>query len=327
MQILNCSIGRNASVQASAVNNNNVFKSFIPKLKTLDKDTVTFSGVTKQQNAFLNTTDISALTNTFAQKLNALKESGNLSLESAQALIKAILPAQNVKVLPIDAINNDLPHIGDPGEQAIFGVFNPVLENKNAMKFNIYYDLSNNTDDKNKDVKNIAQVHEFVHLLQANTEHNYKTTLKALKEPSMVVDSYQQMNGIFHAIEYNLYMNNNLPEENYIPLIKGYVDNYFSMSDTPPVLKFAMMSAYNEAQAHYESLNALMKMNEMSTLPEQSVYKTVYDTIPVYTNLANATLTMLKDRDKFLKDYDREFIDFYEKQLSALKKDYSELKV
>lgn len=325
MKILGFPIGKQ-SVELKPANNNRL-SAFQPQLKMLNADTISFTGATKAQDKFLNPAQISQLTEAFTQGLTDLKESGNLSFDSAKALIGKLLPAKNVEILPIEVLAQDIPELGDPKAQAIFGVFNPVIDETGEMKFKIYYDFSNSETANQKDVKQIAQVHEFIHLLQASTEHNYKMTKNALKTPPMVVDSYQQMNGIFHAMEYKLYTSNGMPKEQYVHFVKDHVDSYFSRGDTPAVLKFTIMSAFNEAQAHCESLKSLQNVLKLQDLAPDSPYKMVHGTVPIYMNFAEAALTVIKDRDNILKDHDREVVNFYETQLNKLKEDYSNLKI
>lgn len=322
MKILNFSIPELNKEVKTANNRSNAFK---PQLKMLNADTVSFSG--KTEGKFLDPAQISKITDDFTLGLTNLKDAGNLNFDTAKELIVKLLPGKNVEVLPIEVLAKDIPQLGDPKEQAIFGVFNPVVDKTGEMKFKIYYDFSNSETANQKDVKQIAQVHEFIHLLQANTEHNYKMTSRALKTPPMIVDSYQQMNGIFHTIEYKLYMNSNMPKEQYLPLVKDHVDSYFSRGDTPSVLKFMMMSAFNEAQAHCESLKSLQKVVKLENIAQDSPYKMVHGTVPIYTTLAEAALKLLKERDNILKDSDREVIKFYETQLNKLQEDYNKLDV
>src|SRR3989339_765260 len=138
MKILNFSIPELNKEVKTANNRSNAFK---PQLKMLNADTVSFSG--KTEGKFLDPAQISKITDDFTQGLTDLKDAGNLNFDSAKELIVKLLPGKNVEVLPIEVLAKDIPQLGDPKEQAIFGVFNPVVDKTGEMKFKIYYDFSN----------------------------------------------------------------------------------------------------------------------------------------------------------------------------------------
>ena len=323
MKILNFAIGRNNS--GIQVSQNNQLKAFQPKLKVLTADTVSFKGANKADAQFLKPEQVSEIAESFTKELISLRESGKLDVNSAKNLIKTLLPGKNVEVLPIEDIVKDIPQIGNPKEQSIFGVFNPVLDKSGNMKFKIYYDFSSSGNSSQNNIKKIAQVHEFIHLLQANTEQCNNLTKNALQLPSMAMESYEQMNNMFHAVEYQLYMNSNQPVETYPNMIKDFVDSYYTRSDTPSVLKFFVMSSFNEAQAHCESLKCLQKNMEPDKLAADPTFKIVMDTVPIYKNMAEASLKVLKERDNILKDRDRIAINYYETQLNLLTEDYNKI--
>lgn len=298
-----------------------------PVLKTLTNDTVSFSSqkLVETSNKYVDHKTIPQLTEQFTARLLDLKKDDRLNVDNIRKLINSMIPGKNVSVKNIQQAK-EIEGFGEL-TSGIYGVFNPTIDPEtHEMKFDIYYDFSPSKNSDNEDLKLIAQVHEFVHMLQTNTEMDYKLTKTALSYPDMAQLSYPQMSGIFHALEYQLYNNSNLPEEKYGTLIKDIVDNYYSRSDTIPVLEFIMVKAFDESQAHAQSLQTVKDLLKPAEITPDSPYQIVYDTVPIYMKLAKAALNILKDeRQKLLKEKDIQLIDFYSDQLNKLDQQYQKI--
>ncbi|MEW5818577.1 MAG: hypothetical protein AB1782_00165 [Cyanobacteriota bacterium] len=298
-------------------NKNHCKNNLNPGLKTIQKDTITF-GTTKAvslENKYIDPSEISGLSEDFTKGISALQRVDKLNLENVKTLINKLLPDKKVTVKSIDQIRevSGLETVPKEIAKNIYGVFNPVFDRSTGeLKFELYLNLSDSEKAEVKDTKCIARVHEFVHLLQANTKRNFELTRNALMCPEQAYQSYPKLSNIFHAIEQELYFNSNRPQEKYPEMIKGYVDPYYAKSDSIDVYKFVMVNAFNESQAHFESLKSLLKVLKPENLTETSPFKVVYGTIPVYMNLAEGALKILNDDMKsILKDRDKDVVDFY----------------
>lgn len=267
-------------------------------------------------NGHIDHKDIHKLTATFSQKLAALLSTDNLTIDELKSSIKEIVPGVSVEVVDI----NTVPELAGAPVKAL--CMPEPDETGEKLKFVLLYNLKD--FNKDRQLNTLSTIHEFVHLLQTNTKEDYELTLNAATMPYPALTSLPVLFNTFHSVEMRI-SQADVPEEKYLEMVKGALYN-FPTSEEKYALKFMMVKAFDEAQAHLESLKMVGQFEELNVSDSQSPAGIVHYTVSKYIPLVNSCIKMLQEDQAYkLTAKEKDLIQLYAQKLDTLKNDFREL--